>query len=167
MPYYLNVKDNEIISYSELPVEECENITVSKLVFDDFSENRSKYYVQNGELKAKTAAQMLQEAEQEEKKHIAKMSMTKYDFFKYVCQPYGITYKQLVAAANSTDEQLMKWLQLGICALRFTAVTWFFVLILQNLFLRSQNTNLMKYLNNTERRVNKWATLFKITGILL
>lgn len=109
MPYYLNVKDNEIISYSELPVEECENITVSKLVFDDFSENRSKYYVQNGELKAKTAAQMLQEAEQEEKKRIAKMSMTKYDFFKYVCQPYGITYKQLVAAANSTDEMAAAW----------------------------------------------------------
>lgn len=45
----------------------------------------------------------------EKKERIAKMSMTKYDFFKYVCQPYGITYKQLVAAANSTDEMAAAW----------------------------------------------------------
>lgn len=44
-----------------------------------------------------------------EAERIAKLHMTKYDFFKYVCEPYGITYDALMAVVNSNDSIKAAW----------------------------------------------------------
>ena len=49
------------------------------------------------------------EEEEKEKERIAKLNMTKYDFFKYVCQPYNVTYQQLVSFVNSNDDIAAAW----------------------------------------------------------
>jgi hypothetical protein len=54
-----------------------------------------------------------EQKEIEEKERIAKLSMTKYDFFKYVCSPYGITYAKLTDFVASSDEVAAAW---NLCA---------------------------------------------------
>lgn len=51
----------------------------------------------------------LKKQKQKELERIAKLSMTRYDFFKYVCQPSGISYQQLIAIVNSNDEMAAAW----------------------------------------------------------
>lgn len=109
MTYYLNVLNEKIISYSELPVEECNNIQVSKLTYDDYILNPNKYYIEAGELKSKSTEELQEEERLKELERLAKLSMTKYDFFKYVCQPAGISYQQLMSIVNSNDEMAAAW----------------------------------------------------------
>lgn len=113
MTYYLNVLNNEIISYSELPVLECLNLEVTKSIYDDYIKNPSKYYVVGNELKIKSVEEQEAEKELKEKERVAKLSMTKYDFFKYVCKPYGITYPTLLQFVNSNDDIAAAW---DLCA---------------------------------------------------
>lgn len=54
-----------------------------------------------------------EEKELEEKERVAKLSMTKYDFYKYVCKPYGITYPTLLQFVNSNDDIAAAW---DLCA---------------------------------------------------
>jgi hypothetical protein len=54
-----------------------------------------------------------EQKEIEEKERIAKLSMTKYDFFKYVCSPYEITYAKLTEFVTSSDEVAAAW---NLCA---------------------------------------------------
>jgi hypothetical protein len=35
--------------------------------------------------------------------------MTKYDFFKLVCKPYGITYAQLLQFVNANEDVAAAW----------------------------------------------------------
>ena len=95
MEYYLNVLNDVIISHSELPVEECLNIQVSKVVYEDYIANRNKYYVVNGELKVKTPIELEEEKKLEEQERLARTYMTKWDFVKYVLNPHGFTYAML------------------------------------------------------------------------
>lgn len=50
-----------------------------------------------------------EQKEQQKKERIAKLGMTKYDFFKYVCQPYGINYPTLISVVNSNDDIAAAW----------------------------------------------------------
>lgn len=63
MTYYFQVKNNEIISNSMLPVSDSDiqNIEISEAVYNDYQTNKSKYYYENGEIKAKTEEQQKQE----------------------------------------------------------------------------------------------------------
>ena len=54
-----------------------------------------------------------EQKELEEKERVAKLSMTRYDFFKYVCQPYGVTYAKLNEFVSSSDEVAAAW---NLCA---------------------------------------------------
>lgn len=45
----------------------------------------------------------------EEKKQIAGLFMTKYDFYKYVLQPGGVDYETLMSALNSNMEMKAAW----------------------------------------------------------
>lgn len=49
------------------------------------------------------------EQEEKEKIRIAMLNMTKYDFYKYVCKPNGITYVQLMQFVNAEDEIAAAW----------------------------------------------------------
>lgn len=65
------------------------------------------YIVQDGELIKNPNYE--QDKKRERKERIAKLAMTKYDFFKYVCQPYNIDYQTLLAVVNSNDEIAVAW----------------------------------------------------------
>lgn len=49
------------------------------------------------------------EQEEKEKKRIAMLNMTKYDFFKYICKPNNITYQELLMFVNSNDDIAAAW----------------------------------------------------------
>lgn len=49
------------------------------------------------------------EEEEKEKQRIAMLNMTKYDFFKLVCKPYGITYAQLLQFVNANEDISAAW----------------------------------------------------------
>lgn len=46
---------------------------------------------------------------QQEAERVAKLSMTKYDFFKAVCQPNGLGYQEVMALINSNDDIAAAW----------------------------------------------------------
>lgn len=50
-----------------------------------------------------------EEKEQQEKERIAKLSITKYDFYKLICQPAGLGYQQVIALVNSNDDIAAAW----------------------------------------------------------
>lgn len=59
-------------------------------------------------LKNKSDIEAEEKAAQEAER-IAKLHMTKYDFFTYVCKPYGITYETLMSVINSNDDLKAAW----------------------------------------------------------
>ena len=65
------------------------------------------YIVQDGEL-IKNPNYEEQKAEQE-RERIGKLAITKYDFFKYICQPNNISYTQLMQIVNSNDDIAAAW----------------------------------------------------------
>lgn len=54
MEYYLNVLNDKIISHSELPVQELYNLPVTRVTYEDYIKNPTKYYVKDNELCVKT-----------------------------------------------------------------------------------------------------------------
>lgn len=54
MEYFLNVLNDKIISHSELPVQELYNLPVTRVTYEDYIKNPTKYYVKNNELCVKT-----------------------------------------------------------------------------------------------------------------
>lgn len=54
MEYYLNILNDIIISHSQLPVEECYNLPVTRVTYEDYIKNPTKYYVKDNELCVKT-----------------------------------------------------------------------------------------------------------------
>lgn len=65
------------------------------------------FIVQDGELIENPNYE--EDKEKARKERIAKLGMTKYDFFKYVCQPYGIDYPTLISAVNSNYDMAAAW----------------------------------------------------------
>jgi hypothetical protein len=90
---------NDIVSYVDMGFE---LLDVEQSDIDGF------YY-----LAEKCPMKTEEQKEIEEKERIAKLSMTKYDFFKYVCAPYGITYAKLTEFVASSDEVAAAW---NLCA---------------------------------------------------
>lgn len=54
MEFYLNILNDKIISHSELPVQELYNLPVTRVTYEDYIKNPTKYYVKNNELCVKT-----------------------------------------------------------------------------------------------------------------
>ena len=81
--------------------------------YEDYIENPLKYTFDkiSGEIEKNPF--YIEQKELEEKERIAKLSMTKYDFFKYVCAPYGVTYAKLNEFVGSSDEVAAAW---NLCA---------------------------------------------------
>ena len=65
------------------------------------------FIVQDGELIKNPNYE--EDKEKARKERIAKLGMTKYDFFKYVCQPYGIDYPTLISVVNSNYDMAAAW----------------------------------------------------------
>lgn len=65
------------------------------------------YIIDNGRLNKNPDYE--EEKEQQEKERIAKLSITKYDFYKLICQPAGLGYQQVMALVNSNDDIAAAW----------------------------------------------------------
>ena len=75
MEYYLNVLNDKIISYSQLPVEECYNLSVTRVTYEDYIKNPTKYYVKNNELCVKTLEEIEAERQAQFDKEFFKTSL--------------------------------------------------------------------------------------------
>lgn len=65
------------------------------------------YVVQNGELIKNPNYD--KQKEEQRREYLSHLAMTKYDFYKFVCQPNNISYNQLVTLVNSNDEIATAW----------------------------------------------------------
>ena len=87
--------------------EMLKNSEIDESIYDDFLVNPTHYktvdgyiiYNENWEDDAKKA----------EAERIAKLHITKYDFFKYICKPNGIGYEQLMQLINSDEDLAAAW----------------------------------------------------------
>lgn len=70
-------------------------------------EDPTYYIVDNGRL-IKNPNYEEQKAK-EEAERVAHLSMTKYDFYKLICQPAGLGYQQVMALVNSNDDIAAAW----------------------------------------------------------
>lgn len=67
-------------------------------------------FVVNGKISYQSKADIdAAEKAKKEAERIAKLHMTKYDFFTYICKPYGITYDALMAVVESNDDIKAAW----------------------------------------------------------
>lgn len=65
------------------------------------------YVVQDGELVKNPDYEEIKA--QQEAERIARLSITKYDFYKAICQPNGLGYQQVMTLVNSNDEIAAAW----------------------------------------------------------
>lgn len=61
MRYYIQIDNDKIISYSNLPSQDYENIEVSKDFYDYFVANQSNFYVVDGQITEKTQQEIIEE----------------------------------------------------------------------------------------------------------
>lgn len=60
-------------------------------------------------LTAKCPMKTEAQKEREEKERIARLNMTKQDFFNYVLKPNGFTYDKLMVIVNSSEDYKVAW----------------------------------------------------------
>jgi hypothetical protein len=82
-------------------------IVITQQQAEKIAQDQFYYIVQDGELVVNPNYE--KDKEKARKERIAKLGMTKYDFFKYVCQPYDIDYQTLITVVNSNDEIAAAW----------------------------------------------------------
>lgn len=71
-------------------------------------QNDPIYYIIDNERLIKNPDYEEEKSRQEAEK-IAKLSITKYDFYKLICQPAGLGYQQVMALVNSNDDIAAAW----------------------------------------------------------
>ena len=108
---YIQVENNKLVAWGPYPFEGYTDI--SPIDYEQYNNNPEKYMFD--EIAGEIVKDPLYEEKQKqkEKERIAKLSMTKYDFFKYVCAPYGVTYAKLNEFVSSSDEVAAAW---NLCA---------------------------------------------------
>ena len=73
MKYYIQIKNNLILSYSNLPVmdKDVTNQEVNKETYDEYIEHNNYYFVKNNKLIRKTDKQIEDEKQQQEKDNLS------------------------------------------------------------------------------------------------
>ena len=104
---YLFIENNEIIGRSPMSDASITSIEVSDEIYLDWKFGEEKYIYSNGNVILNPAWETIQQ--NKEKERIAKLSITKYDFYKLVCKPNGFDYKQVMALINSDDDIAAAW----------------------------------------------------------
>lgn len=86
-------------------------ITLTEKEINNISNQNDKVaFVVDGQIIFKDKAEIEQKEEEvKELTRIAMLHMTKYDFFTYVCKPYGISYTQLEQVVNANDDLKAAW----------------------------------------------------------
>lgn len=95
----------EVKDFGKLPTG---YVIISAEQIELLNQKGTNYFIiKDGEL-IKNPDYEKEEAEKE-KQRISRLNMTKYDFFKLVCKPYGITYAQLLQFVNSNEDVAEAW----------------------------------------------------------
>lgn len=98
-------ENNYVIGTGLVP---CENsVTVAKETYDlvrQFSERVYKCFAGSLVRDVKKEIEKQNAKKQKEAERKAKLHITKYDFYQYVCKPCGISYALLTDFVNSSDE---------------------------------------------------------------
>ena len=104
--------ERENINISEYPqwqlisgMLKCAEIEES--IYSDFLENPAHYKVVDGCIVYNENWE--DEAATSEQERIAKLHITKLDFFKHICKPNNITYEQLTQMINANDDLAATW----------------------------------------------------------
>lgn len=69
------------------------SIEIPKVYFDKINQFPHKYMFKNGNIVVNPEYDNI--VQLQEKQRIAKLHITKFDFFKYICMPHNITYQEL------------------------------------------------------------------------
>lgn len=100
--YYYYEQNNKIVGADT----DQERLKRTMLIAGDKDETIKET---NKEIVSFSGGYVFSDNEEYIKEYLKTLKMTKYDFFKYVCQPNGITYSQLMEAVNSNDEIAGAW----------------------------------------------------------
>lgn len=68
-------------------------IEIPKIYFDKINQFPHKYMYENGEIVENPEYENILQNKQRQR--IAKLHITKFDFFKYICMPHNISYQEL------------------------------------------------------------------------
>lgn len=126
--------DNIIVPEPYVTLSNAENDKIS-------SDSEYIYFYKNGEFTKTNKADI------EEEIRIAKLNMTKLDFFKYVIEPNGIDYTQLLAIIKSDPNMQAEW---DLCGAVYRG----------NDFLKEEN--IKKFLPNLTKEI--LDEIFKLYG---
>lgn len=108
MTYFLMVENNVIIGASEcVSGGGITDVPVSEEVYNAYVADNKLYIYENGKIVENPDYE--EEKAKEEAERIAKLSITKYDFYKLICQPNGLGYQQVMALINSNDDIAAAW----------------------------------------------------------
>lgn len=95
MKYYLQVKNDKILSYSMLPVMEIDvkNVEIAEQVYNEYKAIPERFYVENGEIKSIPIEEI-------EKERINSLTMTALDFVNFL-KLAGLTDLQIEQYLNA------------------------------------------------------------------
>lgn len=107
------VDDNFVVNRITTIDKPQDGYIVDKTIADQIIADAAWFYIADGQIIKKTQQQYDEDKRKAERQRLDMLSMTKYNFFKYVCQPNGMTYQQLMTLINSDDNIAAAW---NLCA---------------------------------------------------
>lgn len=109
MTYYIFLENGKLNGCGQCRqlTENVENIEVTEEVYNLYNEAPDKYIYADGEIVENPDYESQQEKQEQER--IGKLYMTRYDFYKYIVAPSGISYDQLEEIVNSNSDMKAAW----------------------------------------------------------
>lgn len=107
------VDDNFVVNRIDTIDKPQQGYIVDKTIADQIMADADWFYIADDKIVKKTQQQYDEDKRRAERQRLDMLSMTKYDFFKYICQPNGMTYQQLMTLINSDDNIAAAW---NLCA---------------------------------------------------
>lgn len=103
------VDDNFVVNRIDTIDKPQQGYIVDKTIADQIVADADWFYIADDKIVKKTQQQYDEDKRKAERQRLDMLSMTKYDFFKYVCQPNGMTYSDLMQLVNSDDNIAAAW----------------------------------------------------------
>ena len=117
--YYIFLENNKLNGCGQCKIlnEDIENIEVPEDVYNAYSAEPNKYIYSTESIEGVEAIfdniytnpNYEAELQKQEQERIGKLYMTRYDFYKYIVAPSGITYDQLEEIVNSNSDMKAAW----------------------------------------------------------
>lgn len=110
MKYYLQVKDNIIISHSNLPVENIDtyNIDINQDIYNEYIDTPERFYVKDNNVIMMDDTQWEEYLNQKEKERISHLKCTKR-VLALMLQQMGISYTRLKNLIATNEQAQLEW----------------------------------------------------------